>query len=76
MSNVKLTLVDNKIKLKDKEQNISNIKTFTPKKTTSTDRILKQIFINKPIIKLAVIDTVLTDIERAENEGMNTLDTP
>ena len=76
MSNVKLPLIDNKINLKDKDQNISNVKTFTPKKTTSTDQIVKPEFSNKPVINLGVIDTDLTDIERAENEGMNTLDTP
>ena len=76
MSHIKLTLVDNKINLKDKDINISNIKKFIPKRNTSTDRIVKPEFRNKPVINLGVIDTDLTDIERAENEGMNTLVTP
>ena len=76
MSNIKLTLVDNKINLKDKEINIINIKKFIPKRTTSTDQIVKPKFSNKPVINLSVIDTDLTDVERAENEGMNTLVTP
>ena len=76
MSNIKLTLVDNKIKLKDKDINISNIKKFIPKRTTKTVRIFKQEFSNEPVINLAVIDTDLSDVERAENEGMNTLVTP
>jgi len=76
MSNIKLTLVDNKINLKDKEINIINIKKFIPKRTTSTDQIVEPKFSNKPVINLSVIDTDLTDVERAENEGMNKLVTP
>ena len=76
MSNIKLTLIDNTFKSKGKDINIGNIKKFIPKANTSTEQTLKPELINESVINLTVIDTDLTDIERAGNNGMDTPVTP
>lgn len=76
MSDKKFTLIDNTLSVRGKGINISNLKKFIPSSVVSSHHLFKSELIDKPLFKLEIVDTNQLDIERAENEGMNSPNKP